>query len=59
MEFDIEEDIERELETFVRLARVGLATKAREYFEQTLRSHLSVFPVFAEYAEFLVAKRKI
>lgn len=55
LEFDIEEDIEAELEEFVGLARLGLFEKAREYFEQTLQDHLSLFPVFAEYAEFLVA----
>jgi hypothetical protein len=56
LEFDIEEDIEGELEHFVRLARNGLAKKARDYFQQTLSTHLSLFPVFAEYAEFLVSE---
>jgi hypothetical protein len=56
LEFDIEEDIEGELEHFVRLARFGLAKKARDYFQQTLSTHLSLFPVFAEYAEFLVSE---
>lgn len=55
LEFDIEKDIEGELEHFVRLARLGLSEKARNHFESTLAEDLSLFPVFAEYAEFLVA----
>ncbi|KAJ9615152.1 hypothetical protein H2200_001226 [Cladophialophora chaetospira] len=58
LEFDIEEDIEGELESFVRLARLGLASKARECFEGTLRNHVYLFPVFAEYVEFLVTENR-
>lgn len=54
LEFDIEEDIEGELDDFVRLARLGLVKQAREYFQGALSDHLKLFPVFAEYAEFLI-----
>ncbi|KIW64992.1 hypothetical protein PV04_07285 [Phialophora macrospora] len=56
LEFDVEEDIEGELEHFVQLARYGLTRTARGYFQQTLSTHLGLFPVLAEYAEFLVSE---
>jgi hypothetical protein len=58
LEFDIEEDIEGELEYFVQLARLGLAQEARETFDHSLRDHLRLFPVLAEYSEFLLAENK-
>jgi hypothetical protein len=47
-EFDIEEDIEGELEHFVQLARLGFAQDARETFDHSLRDHLRLFPVFLQ-----------
>jgi hypothetical protein len=55
-EFEIEEDIEGELEDFVKLARLGLVERARKYFHQILLPHVKLFPVFAEYAELLVSE---
>jgi hypothetical protein len=56
LELGIEEDIEGELEHFVRLARLGLVEQARETFEHSLLHHLKLFPVLAEYSEFLLAE---
>jgi hypothetical protein len=43
-----------ETEEFVRLSRYGLITKARHVFDRSLREHLNLFPVLAEYADFLL-----
>ncbi|KAK5448135.1 hypothetical protein LTS15_009159 [Exophiala xenobiotica] len=55
LEFEFEEDIEAELVDFVRLARQGLVEEARVQFNETLSPHINVFPVLAEYAEFLMS----
>jgi hypothetical protein len=54
LEFAIEEDIPAELEDFVRLSRLGMFKDAEELFEQTLKDHVNLFPVAAEYADFLL-----
>jgi hypothetical protein len=54
LEFAIEEDIPAELEDFVRLSRLGMFKDAEELFDQTLRDHANLFPVAAEYADFLL-----
>jgi hypothetical protein len=56
LEFEVEEDIEGELEDFVRLVRLGLVEQAREHFQQTLSPHAKLFPVLAEYAKLLVSE---
>ncbi|RYP05470.1 hypothetical protein DL765_009834 [Monosporascus sp. GIB2] len=54
MEFDIEEDIQAELEDFIFLSRLGLFREARELFKQNLEPHLGFFPVLAEFADMLL-----
>lgn len=53
---EVEEDIEQEIETFVRFKRRGEYEKAEEMFQQTLSEHLSLFPVIAEYADLLLVQ---
>lgn len=53
MNMDVVEDVPAELEHFIRLARLGLVTGARGYFNEVLKRHLKWFPVFAEFVDFL------
>lgn len=55
---EVEEDIELEIETFVRFKRWGDYERADEIFQQTLSAHLSLFPVIAEYADLLLVQEK-
>lgn len=55
---EVEEDIEQEIETFVRFKRRGQYERAEELFQQTLLAHLSFFPVIAEYADLLLLQEK-
>lgn len=55
---EVEEDIEQEIENFVRFKRRGEYEKAEEVFQQTLAAHLSLFPVLAEYADLLLVQGK-
>jgi hypothetical protein len=50
----ISEDLSEEIEAFVRLNRFGWFKEGNELFEEALRNHLDVFPVVAEYADFLL-----
>ncbi len=55
---EVEEDIEQEIESFVRFKRRGEYEQAEEVFQETLSKHLSLFPVIAEYADFLLVQEK-
>lgn len=55
---EVEEDIEQEIENFVRFKRRGEYSRAQEIFQQTLCRHLSLFPVIAEYADLLLEEGK-
>lgn len=55
---EVEEDIEQEIETFVRFKRRGEYKQAEEVFQETLSRHLSLFPVIAEYADFLLVQEQ-
>lgn len=55
---EVEEDIEQEIENFVRFKRRGEYSQAQEIFQQTLCRHLSLFPVIAEYADLLLEEGK-
>ena len=50
---DIEEDIEGELEDFVRLSHTFQFVKAQQLYDECLSTHEAWFPVSAEYADFL------
>jgi hypothetical protein len=58
LDYEIAEDIPAEIEAFVRLSRLGLFTDAAELFDQTLRPYLNLFPVLAEYADFLLEREE-
>lgn len=58
LEMEVEEDIEQEIETFVRLKRLGQYKKAHEMFQQVLIPHIAFFPVVAEYADLLLEEGK-
>jgi hypothetical protein len=49
----LQEDVFEELEDFMQLARKGMFADALEFFDETLKHHLKIFPVFAEYLECL------
>lgn len=53
LSMEVEEDIEEEIETFVRFKRRGEYEQAHRVFQQCLSKHLSFFPVVAEYADLL------
>jgi hypothetical protein len=55
---EVEEDIEQEIESFVRFKRRREYEKAEEIFQETLSAHLSLFPVIAEYADLLLVQEK-
>lgn len=54
LEYDIIKDIPAEIEEFVRLPKLGLNTDAKSLFDRSLNEHLNLFPVLAEYADFLL-----
>lgn len=54
LECDIEESISDWIEQFMRLSKHGEFKRARLLFDDVLRPHLSLFPVAAEYAHFLL-----
>lgn len=54
LQMEIEEDLEQEIENFVRLKRLGQYKKAHEMFEEVLTRHIAFFPVVAEYADLLL-----
>ncbi|GAB7354514.1 hypothetical protein MBLNU459_g4981t1 [Dothideomycetes sp. NU459] len=53
-ECDIEESIPDWIEQFVRFSKHGQFGRAESLFEDVLRPHLPIFPVAAEYAQFLL-----
>ena len=53
-EYEIEEDVEAELEDFVRLSHTGQFKDAHELFDECLSSHVDWYPVAAEYADCLL-----
>ncbi|PYI19033.1 hypothetical protein BO99DRAFT_473887 [Aspergillus violaceofuscus CBS 115571] len=54
LELPLEENLEKEIEHFARLSRLGEYGEAQSYFDCTLRQHVDFFPVIAEYADMLV-----
>ena len=58
IECDIEEDVEGELEDFVRLSHTYQFVKAQQLYDECLSSREAWFPVSAEYAEFLCLQRQ-
>ena len=53
VDFDIEEDIEAELSEFVRLSCTGHCEEAEDLFQECLSPYQNLFPVAAEYGDFL------
>ncbi|KAL3459048.1 hypothetical protein BJX64DRAFT_291591 [Aspergillus heterothallicus] len=54
LEFELEEDVEAELQHFVKLSRTGNYAAAHDFFNNTLRHHDHLFPVIVEYADMLL-----
>lgn len=54
LSLDFEEDIEQEIEAFVRFKRLRDYDKAHEIFQRALSRHVGFFPVAAEYADLLL-----
>ncbi|KAM6525876.1 hypothetical protein FALCPG4_011408 [Fusarium falciforme] len=55
---EIVEDVEAELQDFVRLARLGLFKAASDWFEKCLSRHQSTFPVLVERLDMLLQDRR-
>lgn len=51
-----QEDIFEELNSFVRLGKLGRFKEGHLFFEDTLRQYVQQFPVAAEYADFLLSQ---
>ncbi|KAH7179024.1 uncharacterized protein B0J16DRAFT_322512 [Fusarium flagelliforme] len=51
---DIVEDVEAELQEFIRLARLELFEEASEWFKNCLFSHQTMFPVLVEHLDMLL-----
>ena len=54
LEYDIEEDVEAELEEFVRLSHTGQFEDAHKLFDECLSSQDDWYPIAAEYADCLL-----
>lgn len=54
MEFDLQEDVVAELEQFILRSRLGLTDECIQMFDEVLRPYRQFFPIFAEYAAFLI-----
>lgn len=54
LQVEVEEDIEQEIETFVRFKRLGQYAQAHELFQEVLIPNIAFFPVVAEYADLLL-----
>ena len=52
---DIEEDVEGELEDFVRLSHTCQFASAQELFDECFSEHVTWFPAAAEYVDFLIS----
>ncbi len=59
LEFEIEEDVEAELEEFVRLNHMRQFKEAHELFDECLSGHVDWYPVSAEYADLLLREGKL
>ena len=59
LEYEIEEDVEAELEEFVRLNHIGQFKEAHELFDECLRHHADWYPISAEYADLLLREGKL
>jgi hypothetical protein len=57
-DMDIDEDVEAELQDFVRLARLELFEAASEWFQKCLSRHQSMFPVLVEHLDMLLQARR-
>ncbi|RKK08306.1 hypothetical protein BFJ65_g16966 [Fusarium oxysporum f. sp. cepae] len=55
---DIAEDVEAELQDFIRLARLELFEAASEWFQKYLSRHQSMFPVLVEHLDMLLQARR-
>ena len=58
VDFDIEEDVEAELSEFARLSYTGHFVEAEGVFRECLSAHENLFPVAAEYGDFLLRQEK-
>lgn len=54
LEYEMEEDLEAELEDFVRLSHSGQFKDAHELYDECLSAHDSWYPIAAEYADCLL-----
>ncbi|KAJ6442076.1 CCR4-Not complex component, Not1 [Purpureocillium lavendulum] len=54
LEIDIEEDVDSNIEEFVRLKRMGWFRKADDYFQECLSAHFQTPSVAVEYADMLL-----
>lgn len=54
LDYEIEEDVEAELEDFVRLSHTGQFKDAHELYDECLSSYDTWYPVAAEYADCLL-----
>ena len=54
LEYEIEEDVEAELDDFVRLNRTGQFRDAHELYDDCLSNYVDWHPVAAEYADYLL-----
>lgn len=54
LSLEFEEDLEQEIEAFVRFKRLRRYDEAHEVFQKTLSAHVGFFPVAAEYADLLL-----
>ncbi|CAF9932869.1 MAG: hypothetical protein HETSPECPRED_008467 [Heterodermia speciosa] len=58
VDFEIVEDVEAELSEFVRLSCLGHFEEAERVFQECLCFHEDLFPVAAEYGDFLLRQEK-
>ncbi|KAB8277915.1 hypothetical protein BDV30DRAFT_234325 [Aspergillus minisclerotigenes] len=54
LELELEEDIDKEINYFVQLSRMGHYAEAQRFFDNTIGKHDYMFPVVAEYADMLL-----
>ena len=58
VDFDIEEDVEAELSEFSRLSYTGHFEEAEVIFRECLSAHQNLFPIAAEYGDFLLRQER-
>ncbi|KAB8207306.1 hypothetical protein BDV34DRAFT_192051 [Aspergillus parasiticus] len=54
LELELEEDIDKEINHFVQLSRMGHYAEAQRFFDNTIGKHDYMFPIVAEYADMLL-----